>query len=64
MPRQQELKVVKEEDETPPDLPRLVIVALEGTEFKVQLQGIEAIAAPTLLRLAAKQVEKQLELGE
>ena len=49
-------------DSIPAEPDRLVIVHMDGDGFSVHVQGVEQIAAPTLLRLAAKQVEKQLGL--
>jgi len=51
-----------EPESTPAEPERLVIVRVDGDGFSVHTQGVEQIAAPTLLRLAAKQVEKQLGL--
>ncbi len=47
-------------EQAPP--PRLVVVAIDGDKFTTTCQGVEQIAAPILLRLAAKQIESQLGL--
>ena len=61
-------KEKEEEEEKAAEVPesiqvlRLVIVTLDknGNNFTVQAQAVDEIAVPTLLRLAAKQVEAQL----
>ena len=55
-----EMRAIANEE---PQLPRLVVVQLtDDGNFQVTCQGVSNLEAPTLLKLAAKNVEERLGL--
>jgi hypothetical protein len=54
---------MRELNQAEPELPRLVVVQLtDDGNFQVTCQGVSNLEAPTLLKLAAKNVEERLGL--